>query len=210
MLQITVHMCFTAREQAVRRQLAERRPASYSFHSGCGGVYTFSAATERCPHLTADGHQCLRGRLPRAEGTAANTCSADHGWLCCWDTRANPRRRCSFALAVCMPTTPRAATHCQCCPVRCAGRNPGAAPPCRRCYYYCRLKAYIVLTFLTLSGISPANCSRSGPKSVHMWKVRPFIVLPPKLLYYIVYSSILNWTELNWTLFAYNKRTCIL
>ena len=29
MLQITVHMCFTAREQAVRR----RRPASYSSHS---------------------------------------------------------------------------------------------------------------------------------------------------------------------------------
>jgi len=63
----------------------------------------------------------------------------------------------SFVLAV---WTPRAAT--QCCPARCAGRNPGAAPPCRRCYYYCRLKAYIVLTFLTLSGISPANRSRSG------------------------------------------------
>jgi len=92
-----------------------------------------------------DGHQCLRVRLPRGEGTAADTSSADHGWLCCWDARANPRRRCSFALAVWTPTTQRATTRC--CPSRCAGRNPGAAPPCHRCYYYCRLKAYIVLTF---------------------------------------------------------------
>ena len=89
-------MCFTAREQAVRR----RRPASYSSHIvdiGQLAVETcifFSAATERCPRLTADRHQCLRGRLPRGEGTAADTCSADHGWLCCSDARANPRRRC--------------------------------------------------------------------------------------------------------------------
>jgi len=33
----------------------------------------------------------------------------------------------------------------------------------------CRLKAYIIVfTFRTISGISPANHSRSGPKSVHM------------------------------------------
>ena len=84
---------------------------------GCGDAYTFSAATERCPHLTADGDQCLRGWLHRGEGTAADTmsCSDDYGWLCCWDARANPRRRCSFALAVWMPTTPRAATWC--CPL---------------------------------------------------------------------------------------------
>ena len=29
----TVHICFTAREQALTRRLAERRPASYSSHS---------------------------------------------------------------------------------------------------------------------------------------------------------------------------------
>ena len=137
MLQIglTVHMCFTAREQAVRRRFAERRPASYSSHCMDRRLWRrvyFSAATERCPHLTANGHQCLRGQLPRGEGTAADTCSADHGWLCCWDAHANPRRHCSFALAVWTPITPRVATRS--CPAKCAGRNPGATPPCRHCW----------------------------------------------------------------------------
>ena len=40
-------------------------------------MYAFSAATERCPHLTADEDRRLRGWLPRGEGTAADTCSAD-------------------------------------------------------------------------------------------------------------------------------------
>jgi len=166
-------MCFTAREQAVRR----RRPASYSSHSVdrrlWRRVYFFrcnrevpASDSKRTPMFTRTASSWRR---------YSSWYMFSRPWLALLLRRAcqtaNPRRRCSFALAVWTPTTPRAAT--QCCPARCAGRNPSAAPPCHRCYYYyCRLKAYIVLTFLTLTGISPANRSRSGPKSVHMHRSR--------------------------------------
>jgi len=138
-------MCFTAREHAVRR----RWPASYLSHIVdrrlWSRVYFF-----RCNREVPEFDNRWTPMFTRTASSWRRYSSwymFSRPWLALLliDARANPRRRCSFALVVWMPTTPRAATRC--CPARYAGRNPGAAPPCRRCYYYCRLKAYIVLTF---------------------------------------------------------------